>query len=218
VISNSFVAVLLSVVFVATAAYSTFQMVRSRPVRDRVSYAFHTLMSAAMFCMIWPWGVELFLVPQIVIFSAATIWFVILAVTPATAEGHLATGHHDGPRKLLYHGGMMAAMVVMAFGMIGMSSGAMSMPSSMEMGAMPGMDMSGGGGGMVAPLWIGIASLVLGIGFGIAALYFLGSGLAVATSGEGPAISRRRGGADAGWNLLMAAGMAALFIPMISFG
>lgn len=216
-ISNSVIAVLLSVVFVVTGAYSIYGIATSHTARDRISYGAHTLMSAAMFCMIWPWGQELFLLPQIVIFTAATVWFIVLAAAPASPEGHLATGHHDGRRRLLYHAGMMAAMVVMAFAMIGMNSGMRSSASSMDMGSMPGMDMSGSGGGMVSPLWVSVVSLALAIAFGIAALYFIGSTLKSATAEHASERSGRRRTADASWNLLMAVGMAALFIPMISF-
>jgi hypothetical protein len=217
-ISNPVIAVLLSIVFVVTGAYSIYGIVTSHTSRDRISYGTHALMSAAMFCMIWSWGQELLLLPQIVFFTAATIWFIVLAAAPASPDGHLATGHHDGRRTLLYHAGMMAAMVVMAFAMIGMNSGMTSSASSMDMGSMPGMDMSGSGGGMVSPLWVSTVSLVLAIAFGVAAIFFVGSTLMSATAENNQGRSGRRRTADATWNLLMAVGMAALFVPMISFG
>lgn len=213
---------ILSAVFALTAAYSVFWIVKSWTARDRISYLTHALMSVAMFAMVWPWGAGLLLIPQIVVFSAATIWFLyLLAVRPKTAREHTASGgHHDGKRTLGYHAGMMAAMVVMGAAMTGMGTAeGTGLAPADAMGSMPGMDMSAGAAsGMVLPLWAGMSALICALGFGIATLYYVGSFLASATADGGfsrPRISRT---ADAGWKLLMAAGMATLFVPMISFG
>lgn len=210
---------ILSAIFALTFMYAVIRILRSRGVGNRVAYALHALMSIAMVVMVWPWGSQAFLVPQIVVFTAATGWFVVMGLTRST-PGHgddaaETAGHHDGKRTLFYHGAMMAAMAFMAAGMTTMGS-MPSSPSGGSMGSMPGMDMSGGGGGtgMSLPLWVTLTSSLCAIGFGIASLYFLGSALAAATGDDRRSPLARSRTARAWWNLLMAVGMAALFVPM----
>lgn len=208
---------LLSVIFVLTFSYAVVGIFRSGTVPDRVAYCLHALMSVAMFAMVWPWGIHALLVPQIVVFTAAAFWFIAIAVSgrASSHDSEGQEGHHDGKRTLVYHGGMMAAMAVMAAGMTTMETSSQS-GSGMSMGSMPGMDMSGGGtSGMTMPLWVTLVSTVCAIGFGIAALYFLGSALAAATGNDRNSPLARSRTARATWNLLMAVGMAALFVPLI---
>lgn len=220
-ITNAFLQWMLSVVFLAIAAYALVRAIRARALVDRVSYGTHVLMGAAMFTMVWPWGMQLLLVPQIVVFGLSTAWFVWLFLS---RHHHAAEpdSHHSGRGILAYHAGMMAAMVFMAVGMMqmGATGSAVAAGGHHDMASMPGMDMggSGGGGGMGFPLWVGIASALAAIGFGIAALYFSGNTLASATSSERASRRGRTRTAEAVWNLLMAVGMAALFIPMASLG
>lgn len=220
-ISNPLLQWLLSAAFLGIAVYALVRTVRARTFADRVSYATHVLMGVAMFTMVWPWGMQLLLVPQIVVFGLSTVWFLWLFFSRRhhTAE---MDSHHSGSGILAYHAGMMAAMVVMAVGMMQMGATASSVAAGghHDMASMPGMDMSGagGGGGMGFPLWVGVASALAALGFGIAALYFIGNTLASATSSERASRRGRTRTAEAVWNLLMAVGMAVLFIPMASFG
>lgn len=219
-ISNPFLQWLLSAVFVGITVYALVRTVRARTFADRVSYTTHVLMGAAMFTMVWPWGMQLLLVPQIVVFGLSTAWFVWLF---SSRRHHSAEtdSHHSSSGILAYHAGMMAAMVLMAVGMMQMGTGGSSTAGGADaMASMPGMDMGGpgDGGGMGFPLWVGIASALAAIGFGIAALYFVGNTLASATSSERASRRGRTRTAEAVWNLLMAVGMAALFIPMASLG
>lgn len=210
---------LLTILFFVTAVYAAAWILRANGIRDRIGYAIHLVMSAAMLIMVWPWGMNFALIPQAVVFSAATVWFLVQFLLPGTPrhDRETADGHHDARRSLLYHAAMMAAMVFMAVGMSTMRAGD-GAGGSMNMGSMPGMDMSGSAGsGAAFPVWVAVLSLVCAIGFGIAALYFVGSLLAAATSAERSSRPARLRSANAGWNLLMAAGMAALFAPMITF-
>lgn len=208
---------LLSAVFALTFSYAMVGIIRPGSVRDRFAYCLHALMSVAMFAMVWPWGIHALLVPQVVVFTAAALWFTAIAVAgrAPTPDSEEREGHHDGKGTLLYHGGMMAAMAVMAAGMTTMGTSQHSV-SSMSMGSMPGMDMSSGSsGGMPMPLWVTLVSAACAISFGVAALYFLGSALAAATGNERRSSLARSRAVRATWNLLMAVGMAALFVPMI---
>lgn len=222
-ISNPVLQWLLSAVFLGLAGYAVLKTVRSRTATDRVSYAAHVLMGAAMFAMAWPWGMDLLLVPQIVVFSLSALWFALLSRTRPGYDASPASSHHRGRGILAYHAGMTAAMALMAAGMtqMGAAGGGSASGAHHAMGSMPGMDMSGsaaGAGSLGFPLWVGIASALCAVAFGIAALYFTGSTLASATSAERASRAGLSRTLDAVWNLLMAAGMAALFLPMASLG
>lgn len=219
-ISSPFLQWLLSAVFIAIAVYALVQTIRAHTFADRVSYVTHVLMGVAMFTMVWPWGMNLLLVPQIVVFGLSTVWFVLLLISRRPLSSR-HDSHHGGRGILAYHAGMMAAMVLMAAGMMQMGAGGSTVAGGghHDMASMPGMDMRGSGAaGMGFPLWVGIASAFAAIAFGIAALYFTGTTLASATSGERKSRGGRARTVDAVWNLLMAVGMAALFLPMASLG
>jgi hypothetical protein len=208
----------LSAVFVLIAGYAVFGVVGSRTVRDRVAYALHVLMGLAMFTMVWPWGMGLLLVQQAVLFGGAAFWFLLLLALHrrrSPERGVAASGHHDGPGAIAYHAGMMAAMAAMAFAMIRLSTPEVMATAAHDGSRLASMDMSANTAMVVSsPVWVTVISIVFAAGFAIAALYFLGtalSGIAVATT----ALDRARR-ADAVWNLLMAVGMVALFLPMIA--
>ncbi len=211
---------ILSVVFIATTMYSIYWVLQSWNARDRVSYATHALMSLGMFAMIWPWGMDLLIGSQIVVFSLATVWFVALIASHRTSRRSLthSDGHHDGRPKLAYHAGMMAAMVVMAVAMLGIRSRDMTASVATSGGSMPGMDMSGAAAtSLASPLWVNVLAITCVIGFAVAAIYFIGSLLASSTSADRVTRPGRFRIADAVWNLSMAGGMAVLFLPLISW-
>lgn len=224
-ISNPVLQWILSALFVAIVLYAIVKTATSRTVVDRVSYGTHVLMGTAMFSMVWPWGMDLLLVPQIVVFGGATLWFAWLFLSRAThrdaADDH-GDGHHSRAGVLAYHAGMMAAMVLMAVSMMQMGTADGSAAGGgHDMGSMPGMDMSDDAGGTMSmgfPLWVGLASAACAIAFGVAALYFTGNALASATSAERSSRPARTRTLEAVWNVLMAIGMAALFLPMASLG
>ena len=204
-ITNALMQWALSAAFVLITSYSLLGIVRSASVRDRIGYLSHALMGVAMFTMIWPWGMSLVIVPQIVVFSLATLFFLYLAWGdrrhPKSGGAH--RGHHDGAGKLVYHATMMAGMVGMGFAMLGYGT------------AMSGaMDRSG----RAAPLWVSVMGLLFAVGFAIAAWFFIGSTLAAATAPAARTSPGRLRLADGVWNFLMAAGMLALFVPLINFG
>jgi hypothetical protein len=204
----------LSALFALVVAYSVSRIARSVSTRERVSYGIHALMGGTMFVMVWPWGMTLPPILQIVVFSLAALWFVFLLIFPAPPSGD---AHHEGPRRLAYHGGMMAAMAVMAIGMsaTGMdvvgTETATTMPSMAGMSAPTPLSVT-----TIAPAWASVVGLVFAIAFGIAALYFLVATIAAVSS---TAVTTRPGrfrAVDSAWNLLMAVGMSALFLPLIS--
>jgi hypothetical protein len=220
-ITNTVLQWVLSSTFVIITAYSLFWVVRSRTSRDRISYLTHVLMGAAMCSMIWPWGMALVIVPQIVVFSLAALWFLSLAWHDRHNPKALGAprGHHDGSGKLAYHAGMMAGMVGMGFAMLGYgtASGSMGVTAA---NSVPGMDMSGtmDMSGVASGFWVSVLGVIFALGFAVAALFFVGSTLAAATTVDARTSPGRLRLADGGWNFLMAAGMLALFVPLISFG
>jgi Domain of unknown function (DUF5134) len=77
---------------------------------DRVNYVIHALMALGMLAMIWH-NVNLPVLPQVLLFSLGSFWFILQAVS--RPEFILAC--HTGSEKLicLYHAAMLAAMVLM---------------------------------------------------------------------------------------------------------
>lgn len=77
---------------------------------DRVNYVIHALMALGMLAMIWH-NVNLPIVPQVLLFSLGSFWFILQTVS--RPEFPLAC--HSGSEKLicLYHAAMLAAMVLM---------------------------------------------------------------------------------------------------------
>ncbi|UYY83627.1 DUF5134 domain-containing protein (plasmid) [Arthrobacter sp. YA7-1] len=221
-ITNPVAQWLLCAIFILTGAYSLFRTVKPSAVHERISHGAHALMAAAMAAMIWPWGMSLLLVPQMAVFSLAALWFIYLFAAHPTRQrsDRALDSHHGGRGTLAFHGAMMAAMVAMAAAMRAATSGTGNTPGTGPMASMPGMDMPAHSmaSAMATPLWASVLSAACAAGFGIAALFYLGSTLAGATSPHrrtGPGL---RATADAAWNLLMATGMAALFLPLVNFG
>jgi hypothetical protein len=238
VISSPAAQWLLSALFAVVIAYAVVHLGRSSSIRDKISYAIHTVMGLAMLAMVWPWGMVVPPIVQIVVFTAGALWFVSLLLFPGMGKPvDGAPGHHDGRAKTVYHGAMMAGMVAMAVGMAEIGGG-QSFPSgtvtttatgvgtraaaatgSTAMPGMPGMAMSAGavlpGGGV--PVWANVLAIACAIAFGVASLAFAGITLATATSGTVTTAPGRLRIADAVWNLLMAGGMTILFLPLIQF-
>jgi hypothetical protein len=204
-ITNAVLQWVLSAVYVLITAYSLYWIVRCPTGRDRISYVTHALMGVAMFAMIWPWGMSLLIVPQIAVFSLATLWFLYLAGRdrghPEERSAH--RGHHGGSGKLIYHAGMMVAMVVMGFSMLGYVT-PMSEPMHMS--------------GPASPLWVSVLGAAFALAFAVATVFFVGSSFAAARAPAARTSPGRKRLADGAWNFLMAAGMLALFVSLVNFG
>lgn len=128
--------------------------------QPRVAWSLHALMAVAMIAMSWPWGMAVSPIGYVLVFTASALFFAYLGLFTA------GVGHS------VYHAVMMASMVLMA---LAMSPAGMPEPANVgAMGAMPGMNMAGGGGLSVgspsAPTWVVLAC-------GVAAAFFLGAAL-----------------------------------------
>ncbi len=105
-----------TLVFSALAAHSLLRIVtdRSSPVA-LVGHAFHLAMSLDMVAMAWPWWEMVPWRAQIVVFSAATLWYAALALF-GSRRVSLGTGPHPRWHQLM-HAVMMGAMVWMVAAM-----------------------------------------------------------------------------------------------------
>ncbi|MFJ3895390.1 DUF5134 domain-containing protein [Streptomyces sp. NPDC090083] len=131
---------IFTLVFALTAAHGSLRGVRPGAVLpDRVDHALHAVMGLSMIAMVWPWGMDVPALPQVLVFTAGAVWFVVSV--PFRADGGFR------PRKLLgtlLHAVMMAAMAWMV---AVMDSGGMAAGHGGGSGhSMAGMDMSGGSG------------------------------------------------------------------------
>lgn len=168
--------VFVTILFVLAGCYCASRLTRRISVPARGTYVAHLLMSVAMIAMAWPGGVGLLPVPQLVVFGAATAWFLVLALSFGRAWS--TATHHELHGRLVYwyHAVMMASMVWM---LAVMDAGRLGGPPAsahshgaghVDGGSMAGMDMSSfrGDSAVVVVAW------GLGLMFCIAALAWLG--------------------------------------------
>ncbi|MFB6813703.1 DUF5134 domain-containing protein [Streptomyces sp. NPDC056347] len=219
---------ILTLLFCALTVYGLWRALaaRSHPWTARLAHGLHAVMALAMFAMAWPWGMDLPGTPQVVLFSAAAVWFVLAALTVPGVPGPRARALANA----LPHTVMTGAMAWMVA----------AMSSAMSMGAggggqahdMPGMDMPAPGATATMTLdgtgdrW---GAGVLAVALLALALWWLAKGfdtgrLAPRTTsgagadGAGPDGAGPDGGVHAAWDLgchgLMALGMAVMFAVM----
>ncbi|MCX5250624.1 DUF5134 domain-containing protein [Streptomyces sp. NBC_00201] len=129
----------LSLMFALPVLYGVWRAVSpGTRIAERVDHALHAAMGVLMIAMAWPQGMDLPVVPQVVLFSVGALWFV--AAAPFRSLG--------GPRgrsvvAVLPHVVMMGAMAWMVWAMdfAGRMSGGTGSGGAHDMA---GMDMSGG--------------------------------------------------------------------------
>ena len=213
----------VTILFVIAAAecLSTLVVGNRRPA-NVVSQLLHVVMAVAMAVMAWPWGAALPTVAPMVFFLLATVWFVVVTVSPICAGHRIAGG---------YHALMMLAMAWMYAVMNGrllpgqasytadIARSGSSAGTSGHAGhaSMPGMDMGGtdaaGTDYSVAyPPYITTLNWVCTIGFALAAVFWLYRYLAVRMEREPVEAARALGILC---QSMMAAGMAIMFGVML---
>jgi len=217
------VAPLIIALFALTGGYYLVRLVRDRTWDDRILDTTHLLMSVLMIMM--PLGVSTRIpaAVQILVFTAAALWYAYLILFRPSAVSETVGSHHSGRPRLLYHAGMMLAMVWMAVIMAPLpgtgAAGVQSMPSmSMPSMSMPGMSMAGTGAAPTAADtavhgWSDPVSIMIGIGFAVATIWYAVRFVLVGGS-PGPTDVRKL--ADNGAAALMAAGMALSNLVVIT--
>lgn len=203
--------VLLTVLFTLTGLAGIYRSIFALDPIDRTSNIVHLVMSFAMLSMPWSWGLQIFPAGwQIVVFSVAAAFYLILLIIRPHAVAGPAAGHHSRPSLLGYHALMMGSMVVM--GVMMRDMGGMSDASDRNpMKGMDGMTKTAGNSGgmsMQTSTWETVTSVMLGIGFGLAALWFL------ADLARGLGESDRRRTFDTSVSALMAIGMSVAFFAI----
>ncbi|MBY8886117.1 DUF5134 domain-containing protein [Streptomyces sp. PTM05] len=150
---------ILTLVFALVTAFSVSRAVRpgaghgGSANSQRVTHTLHALMGLAMIAMVWPWGTRLPVAPQVALFSLAAVWFVA-----SVALNDRRMWAHDGGGHPRLHGFLHAVMMGAMAWMVAVMPDAMKggHPSAGggtgSMADMPGMAMSGSGGGMTMSL------------------------------------------------------------------
>lgn len=193
-ISDPILQWILSAVFLGTGLVYLVRVVRGRSLSGRVGDILHLLMSAAMFAMVWEWGMALPIWPQAILFALAAAWFLAVALMPRLAA---AMDHHHAhePRWVWwYHVVMMGAMSWMLLAMLPPAGAG-------------GEHMHHGG----LELW----NALIGLGFLVLLLagtaLFVANAVPAITSRTPAAVSERTASVV---NVLMGAGMVAMIIPL----
>lgn len=104
-------AVVVTILFAGAALFSVGRLAKSHSPVTRANYVLHLLMSLAMIAMAWPGATDRLTPVQVLVFAAATLWFVarfVLLTRRATKRR---------PALDLYHGAMMGTMTVMVLSM-----------------------------------------------------------------------------------------------------
>lgn len=203
---------LVIALFAVTGGYYLVRLVRDQSWDDRILALTHVLMAALMIMMPLGWSGRVPAGLQILVFTAAALWYAYLLMFRPYAVSETLGSHHAGRPRLLYHVGMMLAMVWMAAIMAPLSGPAGAATTSMPNGSMEGMIMPGTGSssaasGAAAPVhgWADPVSVLIGIAFSVATIWYVVRFVIV-----GGAVGRVNGRklADNGVAALMAAGMA----------
>ncbi|MFG2797869.1 DUF5134 domain-containing protein [Streptomyces pseudovenezuelae] len=131
----------LSLMFAVPVVYGAWKVVSpGAGVEARVDHVLHAVMGVLMIAMAWPWGMDVPVLPQVVLFAAGALWF--LAAAPFRGHG---TSRGQAVSAALPHVVMMGAMAWMVSAMAPSGSTASDAgPGGMH--DMAGMDMSGGSG------------------------------------------------------------------------
>ncbi|MGO2050692.1 MAG: DUF5134 domain-containing protein [Microbacterium sp.] len=107
----------LTLTFSATAGYSALRLVNDRKPLLVVGDSLHLVMSLAMITMCWPWWAVIPTLPQLLVFIAGTMWFVLVTVLQAQRRITRASlGGHSAWHQVT-HAIMMLAMVWMILAM-----------------------------------------------------------------------------------------------------
>lgn len=212
---------LVITLFVLTGGYYLFRLVRDPGSDDRILDLTHLLMSILMIMMPLGWSTRIPAGLQIVVFTAAALWYAYLLMFRPYAISETAGSHHAGRPRLLYHVGMMLAMVWMAAIMAPLpaSEGAATASGpgeSTEGMIMPGMGSAGSASGATVPPvhgWADPVSVLIGTAFGAAAIWYVVRFVMVAAA-TGRTNGRKL--ADNGAAALMATGMALSNLAVLS--
>jgi len=208
---------IFTLVFALTTAYGIQRAVRPGAApADRVDHALHAVMGLSMIAMVWPWGMDVPVLPQAVVFAAGAVWFV--ASVPFRAEGASRPGRWLGT---LFHVVMMAGMawMVAVMGSDGMSAGHGGGGGGHDMA---GMDMSGGSGlsamslvGTGPKLAAGLLAVVL-LAFALRWLTRAFDAARLVPAGSpGPAADVRADALAPACHAAMALGMAVMFALLL---
>ncbi|MEU1628065.1 DUF5134 domain-containing protein [Streptomyces sp. NPDC020096] len=167
-----------------------------------------------MIAMVWPWGIDVPALPQIVVFAAGALWFVCSALWHGGFRLRTLLGS-------LFRAVMMSAMVWMVAVMDsgGMTAGQGSGGAGQ---AMAGMDMSAGGGvatnclaGTGRKLTTAVLALVL-LAFTLRRLArAFDAASATPGGGPGPVADARADAWSPACHAAMALGMAVMFVLLL---
>lgn len=183
-----------TLVFLVLGLDSTLRMVvnRRRPLQ-LVGHGLHVVMSVVMVAMAWPWWLNLPNTPQVVFFTAAAGWFVLMFLGQSAPRMPRWCSDGHAPWHQVTHVVMMLTMVWMVV-------------------SMAGVDPSASGHDHSSLSWpIAVSGVVLTGGLIVAGMVYLAESVGKLRGDRLRGAEARASGADT----LMCLGMAAMCLPML---
>ena len=192
---------IVTVAFAATGVFCLYRCLRHGSGTHRVGDVLHVLMCAGMIAMAWPAGMTFARVPQVLLFSAAAVWFTgVLVLGSAGAHGRLSLGQHA-----LMMGGMAWMVLVMPAAMAGMT---MTPAASGEHAAHGGAAMQMGASSSPG---VAAVAVVLAVVFLVAGTAWLARALDSGRTERGLRLGTAGHAADA----VMSLGMALMAVLLV---
>jgi hypothetical protein len=194
---------ILTLTFAAIGVYYLVRCVQASSTWVlRVSCIAHLAMSAAMIAMVWPWGMNIPVGPQVAVFVLAALWFLPLAWS---REGAAIRVLH------LHHVVIMGAMAWMVGSMPTVMSGSGSdMPQAMDMShgmSMPGM----GGNSSAVPGYLTVVSIVLACYFAAYTFWLISHAVGPLKAGHTEAAQAKERSCQG----IMSVGMAVMLLAVL---
>ncbi|MEV5698121.1 DUF5134 domain-containing protein [Streptomyces anthocyanicus] len=206
---------ILTLMFAAPALYGLWRLARpTTGLTGRVGHLLHAAMGVLMIAMAWPWGMDLAVAPQVVLFTAGALWFVAASLVWPGERSRSGAVRAAWPHALMM--GAMAWMVA-AMG----TSGAMAgHGGGAGHGGHEGHAASGSGLASMSLTATGpsVASALLAVALTAIGLVWLARALDLArvraplpAGGPAPAGTDTTAALDPACHAVMALGMAVMF-------
>ncbi|MFG3132310.1 DUF5134 domain-containing protein [Streptomyces tendae] len=205
---------ILTLMFAAPVLYGLWRLVLpTTGLTGRVGHVLHAAMGVLMIAMAWPWGMDLAVAPQVVLFTAGAVWFVGTSLIRPGGRSRTGAVLAAWPHAL-----MMGAMAWMVAAMA--TSGSTAGHGSGGHGGHEGHTAGGSGlasmsltdtGPSLASAVLAVALTAIGLVWLARAFDFARAQVPAPAGGPAPAGADTAAALDPACHAVMALGMAVMF-------